>query len=166
MSPAKRVGPEVYFFYKIQLIFEVSLLSRDISVVLEFPMNSKSSTINIYHASTLHQSNNNDDTDSVLQIDDPFLAVVLPLTTINLQRLPLQPCSSVHETIVLNFATKAFPQLPTKNSSVWFHCNLTMTFLPFTTVKLSLFSSPMLHKLFFISLMTSIKSFHAIGNSR
>ena len=47
LSPAIRPGQEA-IYYEIQLVLEVSLLSRGISVVLGIPMNSRSSSFNVY----------------------------------------------------------------------------------------------------------------------
>ena len=89
----------------------------------------------------------------------------LPLTTVSLRRLSLQPSSSVLETIVLNYVAKVFRQLQRKHSSVWLHCITIMMFLPFAKVKLDFFSYPMFHRLS-ISLTVCITSVHAIRTSR
>ena len=74
LSPAIRVGQEA-IYYEIQLVLEVSLLSKGISVVLGIPMNSKSSTFNIYHATPLYQPNADGDTASLYLFSHPFLAI-------------------------------------------------------------------------------------------
>ena len=47
LSPASRIGHEA-IYYEIYIVLEVTLLSGGFSVVLEIPMNSKSSTFDIF----------------------------------------------------------------------------------------------------------------------
>ena len=61
LSPAIRPGFEA-IYYEIQLVLEVTLIPRGISVILGIPMNSKSSTFDIYHATPLYQLNNDQKT--------------------------------------------------------------------------------------------------------
>ena len=74
LSPAIRVGHEA-IYYEIQLVLEVTLLSSGLSVVLGIPMNSKSSTFDIYLATPLYQPNTDGDTASLYQFPNPFLAI-------------------------------------------------------------------------------------------
>ena len=62
-------------FYEIQLVLEVTLIPRGISVVLGVPMNSQSSTFNVYHASPVYQPNGDNKTASFFQLAKPSLAV-------------------------------------------------------------------------------------------
>ena len=64
LSPAIRPGFEA-IYYEIQLVLEVTLIPRGISVILGIPMNSKSSTFDIYHATPLYQPNNDEKTASL-----------------------------------------------------------------------------------------------------
>ena len=64
LSPAIRVSHEA-IYYEIQLVLEGNLLSSGFSVVLGIPMNSKSSTFDIYLATTLYQPIADGDTASL-----------------------------------------------------------------------------------------------------
>ena len=74
LTPAIQPGFEAVY-YEIQLVLEVTLIPRGISVVLGVPMNSKSSTFNVYHATPLYQPNGDNKTASLFQLAKPFLAV-------------------------------------------------------------------------------------------
>ena len=74
LTPAIQPGFEAVY-YEIQLVLEVTLIPRGISVVLGVPMNSKSSTFNVYHATTLYQPNGDNKTAFLFQLAKPFLAV-------------------------------------------------------------------------------------------
>ena len=56
LSPAIQPGYEA-LYYEINVVLEVTLIPRGISVVLGIPMNSKSSTFNVHHAIPLYQPN-------------------------------------------------------------------------------------------------------------
>ena len=74
LSPAIQPGYEA-IYYEINVVLEVTLLPRGISVVLGIPMNSKSSTFDAYHAIPLYQPNGDNKTASLYQLQKPFLAV-------------------------------------------------------------------------------------------
>ena len=74
LSPDIESGYEV-IYYEINVVLEVTLLPRVISGVLGIPMNSKSSTFDVYHAIPLYQSNGDNKTASLYQLQQPFLAV-------------------------------------------------------------------------------------------
>ena len=74
LSPAISVGHE-FMYYEIQLVLEVNLLSNGLSIVLGIPMNSKSSTFDIYLATPLYQLNADGDTASLYQFPEPCLAI-------------------------------------------------------------------------------------------
>ena len=74
LTPAIQPGFEA-IYYEIELVSEVTLIPRRISVVLGVPMNSKSSTFKVYHATPLYQWNGDNKTASSLQLAKPFLAV-------------------------------------------------------------------------------------------
>ena len=62
-SPAIRLSHEA-IYYESQLVLEVTLLSSGLLVVLGIPMNSKSSTFDIYLATTVYQTNADGETAS------------------------------------------------------------------------------------------------------
>ena len=74
LTPVRQPGFEG-LYYEIQLVLEVTLIPRGVSVVLGVPMNSKSSTFNVYHATPLYQPNGDNKTASLLQLPKPYLAV-------------------------------------------------------------------------------------------
>ena len=93
LSPAIRVGHEA-IYYEIQLVLEVTFLSSGLSVVLGIPMNSKSSTFDIYLATPLYQPNADGDTASLYQFSNPFLAISTDNTQFaELGASTLQQCS-------------------------------------------------------------------------
>ena len=93
LSPAIHVGHEA-IYYEIQLVLEFTLLSSGLSVVLGIPMNSKSSTFDIYLATPLYQPNADGDTASLYQFPKPFLAVSTDNTQFaELGASTLQQCS-------------------------------------------------------------------------
>ena len=88
-----RVGHKA-IYYEIQLVLEVTLLSSGLSVVLGIPMNSKSSTFDIYLATPLYQPNADGDTASLYQFPNPFLAISTDNTQFaELGASTLQQCS-------------------------------------------------------------------------
>ena len=74
LSPAIQPGFEA-IYYEINTVLEVSLIPQEILVVLGIPMNSKSSTFDVYHAIPLHQPKGDNKTASLYQLQKPFLAV-------------------------------------------------------------------------------------------
>ena len=74
LSPAIQPGYEA-IYYEINVLLEVTLLPRGISVVLGIPMNSESSTLDVYHAIPLYQTNGVNKTTSLYQLQKPFSAV-------------------------------------------------------------------------------------------
>ena len=92
-SPAIGVGHEA-IYHESQLILEVTLLSSDLSVLLVIPMNSKSSTFDIYIDTLLYQPNADGDTVSLYQFLNPFLAISTDNTQFaELDAFTLQQCS-------------------------------------------------------------------------
>ena len=93
LSPAIRVGHEA-IYYEVQLVLEVTLPSSGLSVVLGIPMNSKSSTFDIYLATRFHQPNADGDTACLYQFPNPFLAISTDNTQFaELGASTLQQCS-------------------------------------------------------------------------
>ena len=74
LTPALQPGFEAVY-YEIQLVLEVTLNPCGVSVVLGVPMNSKSSTFNVYHATPLYQPSDDNKKASLFQLPKPFLAV-------------------------------------------------------------------------------------------
>ena len=74
LSPAIQPGYES-IYYEINIVLELTLLPRGISVVLGNPMNSKSSTIDVYYAIPLYQPNGVNKTASLYHLQKPFKAV-------------------------------------------------------------------------------------------
>ena len=106
LSPAIRVGHEA-IYYEIQLVLEVILLSSGLSGVLGIPMNSKSSTFDIYLATPLYQPNADGDTVSLYQFPSPFLAISTDNTQFaELGASTLQQCSGDNR---IELCRKGFP---------------------------------------------------------
>ena len=92
LSPAIHVGQEA-IYYELQMVSEVSLLPKGISVVLGVPMNSKR-PFNVYHAIPLYQSNDNGDTVSLYHFPNPLLAISTDNSRFaELDAASLQQCS-------------------------------------------------------------------------
>ena len=93
LSPAIRVGHEA-LYYEIYLVLESTFLSSGLSVVLGIPMNSKSSTFDIYLATPLYQPNADGDTASFYHFLNPFLGISTDNTQFaELGASTLQHCS-------------------------------------------------------------------------
>ena len=93
LSPAFQPGYEA-IYYEIIVVLEVTLLPRGISVVLGIPLNSKSSTFDVYHAIPLYQPNGENKTASLYQLQKPFLAVLTDNSRFaELDSSSLQQCS-------------------------------------------------------------------------
>ena len=73
LSPVIQPGYEANY-YEINVVLEVSLIPRGFSDMLGIPMNSKSSTFDVYHTIPLYQSNGDNKTASLYQLRKPFLA--------------------------------------------------------------------------------------------
>ena len=74
LPPAIQPGYEA-IYYEINVVLEVTFIPRGISVVLGIPMNSRSSTFDLYHAIPLYQPNGDNKTASLYHLKKPFLAV-------------------------------------------------------------------------------------------
>ena len=94
LTLATEPGFEVVY-YEIQLVLEVTLIPRGISVVLGVPMNSNSSTFNVYHATPLYQPIGDNKTASLFQLAKPFLVVATDDSRYaKLDSSTLQQCSA------------------------------------------------------------------------
>ena len=113
LFPAIHVGHEA-ISYEIQLVLEATLPSSGLSVVLGIPMNSKSSTFDIYLATPLYQPNADGDTASLWQLPNTFLAISTDNTQFEeLGASTLQQCS-VNNSIKLcrkGFSTTTYETL-------------------------------------------------------
>ena len=74
LTPAIQVGFEATY-YEVQIVLEVTVLQEGLSIVLGIPMNSKSSTFDVYRAIPLHQPNEDGTTASVYRFFHEFVAV-------------------------------------------------------------------------------------------
>ena len=92
LSPAIHVGQEA-IYYELQMVLEVSLLPKGISVVLGVPMNSKR-PFNVYRAIPLYQPNDDGDTASLYHFPNPLLAISTDNSRFaELDAASLQQCS-------------------------------------------------------------------------
>ena len=93
LSPAIQPGYEA-IYYEINVVLEVTLLPRGISVVLGIHMKYKSSMFHVYHAIPLYQPNGDNKTASLYQPQKPFLAVSTDNSCFaELESSTLQQCS-------------------------------------------------------------------------
>ena len=100
LSPAIRAGQEA-IYYEIQMVLEVSLLSRGISVVLGIPMNSKK-PFNVFQATPLYQPNDDGDTASIYHFSNSLLAVSTDNKRFaELDASSLQQCSGYNRVITV-----------------------------------------------------------------
>ena len=74
LTPAIQVGFEATY-YEVQLVPEVTVLQEGLSIVLDIPMNSKSSTFDIYRAIPLHQQREDKIKASVYRFANAFVAM-------------------------------------------------------------------------------------------
>ena len=74
LTPAIQVGFEATY-YEVQIVLEVTVLQEGLSIVLGIPMNSKSSTFDVYRAIPLHQPNEDGTTASVYRFSHEFVAI-------------------------------------------------------------------------------------------
>ena len=105
LSPAIRSGFEA-IYYEIQLVREVTLIPRGISVILGIAMNLKFSAFDINHATPLYQPNNDEKTASLYKFTIPFLAISTDNTRFaEIGAHTLQQCSGNNR---INFCRKCF----------------------------------------------------------
>ena len=94
-------------YYEINVVLEVTLLPRGISIVLGITMNSNSSTFDVYHAIPLYQPNGDNKTASLYQLQKPFLAVSTDNSRFaELDSSTLQQCSENNR---IKLCRKRFP---------------------------------------------------------
>ena len=106
LTPAIQVGFEATY-YEVQIVLEITVLQEGLSIVLGIPMNSKSTTFDIYRAIPLHQPNEDDTTASVYRFSHEF--VVIATDNSQYAELSATTLSHVLEQIELNYAVKVFP---------------------------------------------------------
>ena len=73
VTPAIPSGFEA-IYYELQIVLEVTMLSKGFCFVLGIPMNSKSATYNVFQAERLYQPNHDGKTASVYQFLKPYVA--------------------------------------------------------------------------------------------
>ena len=74
LTPAIQVDFEATY-YEVQIVLEVTVMQEGLSIVLDIPMNSKSSTFDVYRAIPFHQSNEDGTTASVYHFSHDFGAI-------------------------------------------------------------------------------------------
>ena len=139
LSPAFRPGFEP-IYYEIQLVLEVTLIPREISVILEIPMNSKLSTFDMFSATPLYQPNNDQRTASLYIFANPFLAISTDNNRFaKLGPNTLQQCSGNNRNILCRkgFSTTTDETLPCLGSQFYHYdipglrnCEVIIVLLP------------------------------------
>ena len=74
LTPEIQVGFEVTY-YEVQIVVEGTVLQDGLSIVLGIPMNSKSSTLDVYRAIPLHQPNKDGTKASVYRFSHELVAI-------------------------------------------------------------------------------------------
>ena len=74
LTLAIQVGFEVTY-YEVQIVLEVTVWQEGLSIILSIPMNSKSSTGEIYRAIPLHQPNEDETKPSLYRFANECLAI-------------------------------------------------------------------------------------------
>ena len=93
LTPAIPSGFEA-IYYELQIVLEVTMLTKGISFVLGIPMNSKSATYNVLQAEPLYQPNDDGKTTSVYQFPKPYVAIATDNTNFaELAASTLQQCT-------------------------------------------------------------------------
>ena len=93
LTPAMPSGIEA-IYYGMQIVLEVTMLPKGISFVLGIPMNSKSTTYNVFQAEPLYQTNDDGKTASVYQFPKLYVAIATDNTNFaELAASTLQQCT-------------------------------------------------------------------------
>ena len=93
LTPAIQVGFEATY-YEVQIVLEVTVRHEGLSIVLGIPMNSKSSTFDVYRAIPLHQPNEDGTTASVYHFSHEFMAIATDISQyFELSATTLSQCS-------------------------------------------------------------------------
>ena len=125
-SPAIRAGQEA-IYYEIQMVLEVSFLSRGISVVLGIPMNSKNlstfSRLPLFISPTMTVT-------VLLYITSSTPFSLSPLTINVLRNLTPLAFNNVRVITVSNSAGRDFLPLLTKHFFAYLHCFTITLFYP------------------------------------
>ena len=93
LTPALPSGLQA-IYYELQIVLEVTMFPKGISLVFGIPKNSKSATYNLFQAEPLYQPNDDGKTASVYQFPKPYFAIATDNT--NFAELPastLQQCT-------------------------------------------------------------------------
>ena len=126
LSPAIRAGQEA-IYYEIQMVLEVSLLSRVISVVPGIPMNSEK-PFNVFQANPFVSPTMT--VTLLLYITSPTHFSLSPLTINVSPNLMPQAFNNVRVITVSNFAGRDFLPLLTKHYFAYLHCFTITIFHP------------------------------------
>ena len=96
LTPAIQFGSEA-IYYEVPIVLEVTVLQEGLSIVLGIPMNSKSSTFDVYRAIRLHQPNEDGTTASVYHFSHKFVAIATDNSQYaELSATTLSECSSTN----------------------------------------------------------------------
>ena len=93
LTPAIPSGLDA-IYYEMQIVLEVTMLPKGISVVFGIPMSSKCATYNVFQAEPLYQSNDDGKTASVYQFPKPYIPIATDKTNFaELAVSTLQQCT-------------------------------------------------------------------------
>ena len=96
LTPAIQVGFEATY-YEIQIVLEVTVLQEGLSIVLGIPMNSKSSSFDVYRTILFHQPNEDGTTVSVYRFSHEFVAIATDNSLyVELSATTLSQCSGTN----------------------------------------------------------------------
>ena len=105
LTPASQVGVKA-IYYEVQIVLEVTVLQEGLSIVLALPMNSKSSTFDVYRAIALHQPNEDGSRASVYHFSHEFVAIATDNSQCDkLNATTLSQCSGTNR---INLCRKCF----------------------------------------------------------
>ena len=105
LTPAIQFGFEATY-YEVQIVLEVTVLQEGLSIVSGIPMNSKSSTFDVYRAIPLHQPNEDGTTASVYRFSHEFVAIATDNSQYaELSATTLNQCSGTNR---IKFCRKGF----------------------------------------------------------
>ena len=106
LTSAIQVGFEATY-YEVHIVLEVTVLQEGLSIVLGKPMNSKSSTFDVYRAIILHQPNEEGTTASVYRFSHEFVAIATDNSQYaELSATTLSQCSGTNR---IKLCRKVFP---------------------------------------------------------
>ena len=95
LTPAIPSGFEA-IYYELRIVLEVTMLPKGICFVLGIPMNSKSTTYNVFHAKSLYQPNEDSKTASVYYFPKTYGIATDNTNFPDLAAPTLQQCTGSH----------------------------------------------------------------------